>query len=70
MTLRSLVLLSLFTSSAFANEPQLTPTKSGMFDIGGFSLYLECYENDKPKLILEQGFGRFGSDGVCPVYGE
>lgn len=64
MILRSLVLLSLFTSSAFANEPKLTPTKSGMFDIGGFSLYLECYENDKPTLILEQGFGRFGSDGV------
>ncbi len=38
MTLRTLILLSLFTSSAFANEPQLTPTKSGMFDVGGFSL--------------------------------
>tara|TARA_B100000749_G_scaffold27168_1_gene19114 strand:- start:1356 stop:2132 length:777 start_codon:yes stop_codon:yes gene_type:complete len=35
-----------------------------MYDVGGFSLYLECYENDKPKLILEQGFGRSGSDGV------
>ncbi|NVK58137.1 MAG: alpha/beta hydrolase, partial [Alteromonadaceae bacterium] len=42
----------------------LKPTKSAMFDIGGFSLYLECYENDKPTLILEQGFGRYGSDGV------
>lgn len=43
---------------------ELIPTKSGMYDVGGFSLYLECYENDKPKLILEQGFGRSGSDGV------
>jgi pimeloyl-ACP methyl ester carboxylesterase len=43
---------------------ELIPTKTGMYDVGGFKLYLECYENDKPKLILEQGFGRSGSDGV------
>ncbi|WP_100642625.1 alpha/beta fold hydrolase [Alteromonas facilis] len=54
-----LILLSLGVSA-----DELTPTKSGMFDVGGFSLYLECYENDNPKLILEQGFGRSGSDGV------
>ena len=54
-----LILLSLSVSAE-----ELIPTKSGMYDVGGFSLYLECYENDKPKLILEQGFGRFGSDGV------
>lgn len=54
-----LILLSLGVSG---NE--LIPTKSGMYDVGGFSLYLECNENDKPKLILEQGFGRSGSDGV------
>ena len=54
-----LILLSLSVSA-----DELIPTKSGMYDVGGFSLYLECYENDKPKLILEQGFGRFGSDGV------
>ena len=54
-----LIMLSLGVSA-----DELIPTKSGMYDVGGFSLYLECYENDKPKLILEQGFGRSGSDGV------
>jgi pimeloyl-ACP methyl ester carboxylesterase len=54
-----LILLSLGISAG-----ELIPTKSGMYDVGGFNLYLECYENDKPKLILEQGFGRSGSDGV------
>jgi pimeloyl-ACP methyl ester carboxylesterase len=49
---------------AFATELELQPTKSGLYDVGGFKLYLECYENDKPKLILEQGFGLSGSDGV------
>ena len=48
--------------SSFASD--MTPTKSGMYDVGGFKLYLECYQNDKPTLILEQGFGRSGSDGV------
>lgn len=49
---------------AYASEVDLKPTKSGLYDIGGFKLYLECYENDKPQLILEQGFGQSGSDGV------
>ncbi|WP_100657262.1 alpha/beta fold hydrolase [Alteromonas flava] len=40
------------------------PTKSGSYDIGGVRQYLECYENEHPTLILEQGFGRSGSDGV------
>ena len=44
--------------------------RSGLFDVGGFKLYLECYQpgpsekDDLPTLILEQGFGRWGSDGV------
>ena len=53
-----------FSFSAYASKVELKPTKSGLFDVGGFKLYLECYENDKPRLILEQGFGRSGSDGV------
>ncbi|WP_340680728.1 alpha/beta fold hydrolase [Paraglaciecola sp.] len=58
-----LLLISISISfSLFAED--LIPTKSGTYDVGGFSLYLECYENEKPKLILEQGFGRSGSDGV------
>ena len=59
--------LLLVTSVSFylaADEVKLVPTTAGMYDVGGFSLYLECYENDKPKLILEQGFGNSGSDGV------
>ena len=52
-----------FCCFAFS-EQELRPTKAGMFDVGGFSLYLECYENDNPVLILEQGFGRAGSDGA------
>ena len=54
----------LVSFNAFTQEPALKPTKSGLFDVGGFDLYLECFENDKPQLILEQGFGRYGSDGV------
>ena len=63
MHLRMLLVFSL-TMSFAVSASELQPTKSGMYDIGGFSLYLECYENDKPKLVLEQGFGRAGSDGV------
>ena len=58
-------LFSIFISfDALGTEQQLQPTKSGLYDVGGFKLYLECYENDKPQLILEQGFGLSGSDGV------
>lgn len=60
----TLIALMLFGAKVTANAPQISPTKSGLYDIGGFSLYLECYESDKPILILEQGFGRAGSDGV------
>ena len=56
--------LILVSFGAFTSESELTPTKSRLYDVGGFKLYLECYENDKPQLILEQGFGRSGSDGV------
>lgn len=60
-----LCLFSIFISfSALGTEQELQATKSGLYDVGGFKLYLECYENDKPRLILEQGFGRSGSDGV------
>ncbi|MFH6953916.1 alpha/beta fold hydrolase [Pseudoalteromonas sp. XMcav1-K] len=50
--------------SVTAIAQELKPTKSGLFDVGGFKLYLTCYENDKPTLIIEQGFGCSGSDGV------
>lgn len=64
--MKSVILLFavLISLSALSEEQELTPTKSGLYDVGGFKLYLECYENDKPQLILEQGFGRSGSDGV------
>lgn len=51
-------------SNALHADTTLVPTKAGLYDAGGFKLYLECYENNKPTLILEQGFGRSGSDGV------
>ncbi|MBC3767118.1 alpha/beta fold hydrolase [Neptunicella marina] len=59
-----ILMLSLASFFSIADEAPITPTKSGMYDVGGFKLYLECFENDKPILILEQGFGRSGSDGV------
>ena len=64
--MKSIILLcSIFISfGALATGLEMKPTKSGLYDVGGFKLYLECYENDKPQLILEQGFGRSGSDGV------
>ena len=52
----------LTSTNAIGAEQELLPTKSGLYDVGGFKLYLECYENDKPLLILEQGFGRSGSE--------
>ena len=54
----------LISFGALATELEVKPTKAGLYDVGGFKLYLECYESDKPQLILEQGFGRYGSDGV------
>lgn len=57
-----LLVVSCFTVEA--QESKLQPTIAQHFDIGGFKLYLECYENNKPMLILEQGFGLSGSDGV------
>ena len=64
--MKSIILLfSVFISfSVLSTEQELQPTKSGLYDVGGFKLYLECYENNKPQLIIEQGFGRSGSDGV------
>lgn len=64
MRLAKWVLPLLLSFGTYATETGLKPTKSGMYDVGGFKLYLECYQNDKPQLILEQGFGRWGSDGV------
>jgi len=58
------IFLFLVTFTSFAENDNLSPTKKGLYDIGGFKLYLECYENNKPKLILEQGFGLSGSDGA------
>jgi len=61
----SLVLLLILISFGCLGENgTLLPTKKGLYEIEGFKLYIECYENDKPKLILEQGFGRSGSDGA------
>ena len=60
----TLIFLALISISTYSEESKPVPTKAGLYDIGEFSLYLECYENDKPALILEQGFGRWGSDGV------
>lgn len=52
-------------TSALAQEKSLgEPQIQGLYDVGGFKLHLTCYQNDKPQLILEQGFGRWGSDGV------
>ena len=40
--------------SVTAIAQELKPTKSGLFDVGGFKLYLTCYENDKPTLIIDK----------------
>lgn len=63
--MKLILLLSIFISfGTLAKEPELKPTKQGLYDVGGFKLYLECYESDKPNLVIESGFGRWGSDGV------
>lgn len=63
--------LTIFSCVGFAQEDtsteteepewQVKPTRSAVYDIGGFSLYLECYENDNPLLIIEQDYGGAGS---------
>lgn len=63
------VTLAVFTACLFPSLSSLAeegtkPTIAEKFDVGGFGLYLECYQNDNPVLILEQGFGRHGSDGA------
>ncbi|GHF96082.1 alpha/beta hydrolase [Thalassotalea marina] len=58
-----LLFVVLFVSTSVQAE-SISPTKSGLYDVGGFKLYLACYQNNKPTLILEQGFGRWGSDGI------
>ncbi|WP_448547819.1 alpha/beta fold hydrolase [Thalassotalea fusca] len=64
MKIKLWILMYLISLGTLAASPDIKPTKSGLYDVGGFKLYLECFDNDKPKLILEQGFGRSGSDGV------
>lgn len=54
----------LFACHTQAEDAAIQATIADKFDVGGFDLYLECYENDKPTLILEQGFSRYGSDGA------
>ena len=61
----ALMILSLVYSSAvFAVEPELKPTKAKLYHAGDVNLYLICYENDQPSLIIESGFGLAGSDGA------
>lgn len=45
------ICLILFSYGVLVDE--LILIKFGMYDVGGFSFYLECYENDKLKLIFE-----------------
>ena len=58
MNFKLFLVFTMYSSSLIASTVDLKPTKSSKFDIGGFSLYLERYENDKPNLIIEQRFGR------------
>lgn len=62
--MKTLLFLFVLSVAVKAETTALKPTKAKKYDVGGFSLYLECYENEHPTLILEQGFGRAGSDGV------
>lgn len=62
--MQAIILLCAIFMSLAVHATDLKPTQSGLYDVGGFKLYLECYQSDKPQLILEQGFARYGSDGV------
>ncbi|WDE08838.1 alpha/beta hydrolase [Thalassomonas viridans] len=66
MNVRIFLLIALISLGTSAKEADLKPTISGLFDVGGFNLYLECFQhqNSKPQLIIESGFGLWGSDGV------
>ena len=37
--------------------PLPMPSTSGKFDVGGHSLYLECYGEGSPTVVLENAFG-------------
>lgn len=47
-----------------ADVQDLEPTLSGKYDVGGFNLYLECYGTQGPTVVLESGFGGYGSNGL------
>jgi pimeloyl-ACP methyl ester carboxylesterase len=60
MSKNILILLTwflLFCCSANANEPSL----SGVFDVDDASLYLECYGDKSPTLIVHSAFDGYGS---------
>jgi pimeloyl-ACP methyl ester carboxylesterase len=66
-----LLLIVALTACAPAGTPAPTPTPtreyqqlpmpmtsiSGKFDVGGHSLYLECYGEGSPTVVLENGWG-------------
>tara|TARA_R100001509_G_scaffold57742_1_gene31810 strand:- start:15259 stop:16134 length:876 start_codon:yes stop_codon:yes gene_type:complete len=58
----SLLLFIVIPVSVHAKD--LKPNISGKFDVGGFSLYLECYGTQQPTVVLESGFGGYGSNGL------
>lgn len=59
----SVFILSLFLviNNSYADE--LSKSISGKFDAGGVSLYLECYGEISPSIIIQSGFNGYGSAG-------
>jgi len=49
------------SSSSFSEE--LNKVISGRFDAGGIKLYIECYGQKSPSIIVQSGFNGYGSEG-------
>ena len=49
---------------AYQQLPMPKPNIAGMFDVGGHKMYLECYGEGSPTIVLEQDWGVGLSDRV------
>jgi len=63
--LKRFISFCFYITAAFSLQAnELSPSISGKFDVGGYGLYLECFGDKKPTVVLESGFGGYGSNGL------
>ncbi len=50
-----------FSASSYADG--VSKDISGKFDVGSIELYIECYGENPPSIIVHSGFNGYGSEG-------